>query len=54
VELEGGSIRASIPCCWPREISRVLNNLVENALRHTPAGGKVGWRERWRMTAASR
>jgi len=26
----------------PREIGRVLHNLLENALRHTPAGGEIG------------
>jgi signal transduction histidine kinase len=28
-------------CCAPEKIGRVLRNLVENALRHTPAGGSI-------------
>jgi signal transduction histidine kinase len=28
-------------CCAPEKIGRVLSNLVENALRHTPAGGSI-------------
>jgi signal transduction histidine kinase len=28
-------------CCAPEKISRVLRNLVENAIRYTPAGGSI-------------
>jgi signal transduction histidine kinase len=38
-----GEVDPALDPVWiaPREISRVLHNLLENALRHTPAGGKI-------------
>lgn len=38
-----GSVEPGIDPAWidARQIGRVLNNLVGNALRHTPAGGRV-------------
>jgi signal transduction histidine kinase len=39
----GGSVEAAIDPVWmdARQIGRVLTNLVGNALRHTPTGGRV-------------
>jgi signal transduction histidine kinase len=38
-----GEVDPGLDPVWiaPREISRVLHNLLENALRHTPAGGII-------------
>jgi signal transduction histidine kinase len=38
-----GSAAQGIGSVWldPQRISRVLNNLIDNAIRHTPAGGMV-------------
>lgn len=38
-----GSVAAGLDPVWmaPEKISRVLSNLVENAIQHTPAGGAI-------------
>jgi len=38
-----GRVEAGVDpvCCAPDKISRVLRNLVENAIRYTPAGGTI-------------
>jgi len=39
----GGAVEADVDPVWiaPEKISRVLQNLVENAIRHTPSGGAI-------------
>src|ERR1051326_1575659 len=38
IELEGEVPPA---CAYPKELRRVLSNIVENAIKYTPAGGKI-------------
>ncbi len=49
VELSGDVARGVDPVAMaPEKISRVLTNLISNAVRHTPAGGSItveAWRE---------
>jgi signal transduction histidine kinase len=46
-EAAGVVVTAEDPACWPTvlgsdaDLVRVLRNLLSNAIRHTPAGGKV-------------
>lgn len=40
VELEGDPQEMKVPVD-PQRIGQVLNNLIDNALRHTPPGGKI-------------
>src|SRR6201992_760823 len=41
IRLSGRATRQLAVCADPRELSRALANLLANAIRHTPAGGRV-------------